>query len=76
MGETVGYNTDLGTSADVSPITKRRVYDEARDFLCNYKTVIGKEDALQRANCDDIKEGLLSGPFAESGIMAKYPKAL
>ena len=38
-GATIGYKEDLVNLTDVPPeATKRRVYDEEREFLGNYKT--------------------------------------
>ena len=56
--------------------TKHRVYDEQRRFLVNYETVLGKEEALQKAIGEDLGAGLASGPFAESELRAKYHKVL
>ena len=75
-GATTGYDTDLGNCQDVvHGETKQRVYDNARDFLGNYKTVIGKEDALQKAIGEDLKEGLVSGNFLtlRNGIHTQKP---
>ena len=48
-GDTIGYKSDAGTSLDVfHGKTKQRVYDEQRLFLGNYKTVLGKEEDLQK----------------------------
>ena len=47
-GATRGYNKDLGNAPEVpTEATKQRVYDEARDFLRNYKTAICKENATR-----------------------------
>ena len=43
---------------------KQRVYDDPREFLGNYKTVLGKEEALQKVIEKDLEEGLASGPFS------------
>ena len=56
--------------------TKQRVYDERRQFLGNYKTVVGKEEALQRVIGEDSQEGLLPGPFSEPELRHRYPKVL
>ena len=45
-----------------------------RSFLGNYKTGIGKEDALQKAIYKDLEEGMLSGPFTESELMGDTAK--
>ena len=55
---------------------KHRVYDEQREFLGNYKTVLGKEEALQKVIGEELGEGLVSVPFAESELRAKYPRVL
>ena len=74
---TVGYETDLGNSPRSPPWeTKQRVYDEQRRFLGNYKTVLGKEAALQKATDKDLEEGLVSGRFAWSELKEKYHKVL
>ena len=63
-GATIGYSECLGTFPEVFPgKTKQRVYDR-RNFLGNYKTVLGKEEALQKVIGEDIEEGLVSGPFS------------
>ena len=49
--------------------TNRRVYDESRDLLGNYKTVAGKEKAPHRVIDGDPEECLVSGHFAESELM-------
>ena len=75
--ETIGYNECLGTSPEVFPDkTTQRVYDDRRNFLGNYKTVLGKEEALQRVIGKDLEEGLVSGPFSLEQLLAKYPKVL
>ena len=44
-GTTIGYKNDIGRGADVSHVGgKRRVYGEAREFLGNYETFLGKEN--------------------------------
>ena len=48
--------------------TKHRVFDERREFLGNYKTVLGKEEALRKATGEDLEEGLVSRPFSESEL--------
>ena len=35
---------------------KQRVYDDPREFLGNYKTVLGKEESLQKAAEKDLEE--------------------
>ena len=45
-------------------------------FLGNYKTVLGKAAALQKAIDKDLAEGLVSGPFPESEVLAKYHRVL
>ena len=73
----IGYGADLGNSPEVFPgKTKRRVYDEQRRFLGNYKTVLGKGDAAQKAIGKDLDGCLASGPFAESELRDKYHKVL
>ena len=57
----IGYETDLGNFPDVfTGEAKQRVYGEQRSFLVNYKTVIGKEEALQKVIGEDSEEGLVS----------------
>ena len=56
--------------------TKHRVYGEQRRFLGNYETVLGKEGALQKVTDKDFEGCLVSGPFAEADLKAKYPKVL
>ena len=42
-GATIGYNECLGTSPEVfHGETKRRAYDDQRNFLGNYKTFLGE----------------------------------
>ena len=63
--ETIGYETSLRNCPEVFPgKTKQRVYDDRRSFLGNYKTVLGKEEALQKVIDKDLEEGLVSGPFS------------
>ena len=76
-GATIGYMSDFGDCAEVSDgEMKQRLYDDRMQLLGNYKTVLSKEDALQKAICKDLEEGLVSGPFSETGILGKYPKVL
>ena len=56
--------------------TKRRGYDDERDFLCNYKTVVGKEQTLQYGIDAKLKEGILAVPFYESELRVKFQKSL
>ena len=56
--------------------TKRRVYGEHRRFEDNYKTVLGKEDALQKGIGKELEGCQVSGPSAESELKAKNPKVL
>ena len=44
----------------------------------NYKTVLCKEEALQKVIAKDPEEGLASGPFSESELRGggKHPKVL
>ena len=61
-GAAIGYETDLWNFPEVfTGKTKRRVYDEQRRFQGNYKTVLGKEESLQKAICEDSDEGLFFG---------------
>ena len=63
-GETIGYEKCLGTFPGVSHgKTKQRIYDDPREFLGNCKTVLGKEEALQKVIGKDLGGGLVSGPF-------------
>ena len=49
QGETIDYNECLGASSEVFPgKTKQRVYEDQRNPIGNYKTVLGKEDALRK----------------------------
>ena len=67
----------MGNCAEVfTGKTKQRVCDEQREFLGNYKTVVGKEEALQKAIWQDSEEGPVSGPFSESELRAKYHRVL
>ena len=61
-GGEIGCETDLGNCTEVK--TKQRVYGEQRSFLGNYKTILGKAEALQKVIDKDLEEGLVSGPFA------------
>ena len=47
-----------------------------REFLGNYKTALGKEEALQKVIGKDLEEGLVSGPYSLEQLSSKYPKAL
>ena len=76
-GATIGYEKDLGSCPEVFPgKTKQRIYDDPREFLGNYKTVLGKEEALQKVIDKDLEEGLVSGPFSWEQLSIKYPKVL
>ena len=66
-GSTGGYMSDLRNFPDVAPgETQKRVYGEQRQFPGNYKTAVGKEEALQMVICVDLEYGLVPGPVAES----------
>ena len=46
-------------------------------MLPNYKTVLGKEEALQNVIDGEIEEGLANGPFFSlAELNAKYPNVL
>ena len=76
-GATIGYEKCLGACPEVfHGKTKQRVYDDQRSFLCNYKTVVCKEEALQKVIDKDLEEGLVSGPFSLEQLYSKYPKVL
>ena len=45
-------------------------------FLCNYKTALCKERALQKAIGGDLEDGLVSVPLPESGLIVNYPQVL
>ena len=47
-------------------------YDEQRDFLGGYKTVLGK-GGLQKVIGNDSVDGLISGPFSESELRRNPP---
>ena len=69
--------SDLGNFPEVSHVeVKQRLYDEQRQFLRNYKTFLRKEEALRKATGDDLEEGLVSGPCAESGLSGEWPRFL
>ena len=69
--------SDLRNYPEVSSgKTKQRVYDEQRQFVGNYKTVVCKGAALQMGIIEDLEDGLASGTFAESELMGKYRKVL
>ena len=69
-GDTIGYKAELGNCPEVSHVKlKQRVCDAAREFLGDYKTVLGKEDALQKVIGEDAEDGLVSAPFSESETM-------
>ena len=55
---------------------KQRAYDEQRELLCNYKTVLSKEEALQKVTVKDLEEGMVSMTFSKSEPMRKYPQVL
>ena len=74
---TIGYETSLGNSPEVFPDeAKQRVYDDQRSFLGNYKTVLCKEEALQKGIDKDLEEGLASVPFTLEQLRGEYPKVL
>ena len=53
IGATTGHMSDLRISPEgIHRRTKRRVYDEQRRFVGNYKTVVGKEEALRKLLVD------------------------
>ena len=55
---------DLGRCPEVShDRLKLSVYDDARAFRRNYKTVVSKAKALHQAIGGDLEEGLVSAPF-------------
>ena len=56
--------------------TRQRVYGEQRSLLGNYKTGLGKEEALRKVIGKDSEEGLVSGPFALEELHSKRPKVL
>ena len=43
-----------------------------REFLRNYKTFLGKEEALRKVIDQDLQKGLVSRPFSESDLGEKY----
>ena len=46
-GDTIVYKSDMGDFPEVFDSKKKhRVYDEQREFLCNCRTVLGKEEAF------------------------------
>ena len=48
-GAAIGYEKSLGSRPEVfHGETKQRACDDPREFLGIYKTVLGKEEALQR----------------------------
>ena len=66
-GEAVGGKSDLGNFHEVfHGETKQRVYDEQRELVGNYKTVLCKEEPLQKVIEKDSEEGLVSGDSPES----------
>ena len=66
----------MWNAPEVAHGEKQRVYDEQRLFLGNYKTAPCKEEDLQKVIDKDSEEGLVSGPFAEAELRAKYPQVL
>ena len=49
-GDTIGCKSDMRNFPEVFPgETKQRVYDEQCLFLGDYKTVLDKEEAFQKA---------------------------
>ena len=71
---TIGYEKSLRSRPEVFPvIAKQRVYDDPMGFLGNYKTVLGKEEALQKVIAKDLEEGLVLGPFSLEQLSTKYP---
>ena len=58
----MGYMSDSGV-AQKSPHgeTKRRVYGEQRQFLGNYKPVVGTDDSLRNVIGGDSEDGISSG---------------
>ena len=64
-GATIGYKLELGNFQEFHMAkTKQRAYDEQRECLGNYKTVLFKEEALQKVIDKGLEEGLVSGPFS------------
>ena len=76
-GDTVGYMADLGNFPEVfNGETKRRVYDEQRQFLGNYKTDIWNVGFFTKVIGGGSEYGLLSGTFSESEMVGKYQNVL
>ena len=48
-GATIGYNECLGSCPEVSPgKIKQRIYDDPREFLCNYKRPRAKKKLYKK----------------------------
>ena len=76
-GDIVGYKSDSGNCPEVpTGEIKHRVYGEPRECLCNYKTVLCKEEALPKVIGRYLEEGLVAGPFSESKLRGKYHQVL
>ena len=70
--DTVCYMSGLGDFPGVfADKTKQRVYDEKREFLGSYKTVLRKKDTLRKVIGGALEEGLVSGPFPGSELSAE-----
>ena len=71
---TTAYNEDIGNPPQVFPgETKQRVYDDARDFLINYKAGVGGEKSPGKAINGDPQEVLVSGHFGRIGYESELP---
>ena len=75
-GEAIRYKISMKMPRSLSRQNKQRIYDEPREFLCNYKTALVREEALQNAVDGNLEEGLAPWPFSESELRAKFPKYL
>ena len=53
--------SDLGNGPEVFDGEKQRVFDEQRQFLCNYNNVVGNEETLQNVTDEDLEEGPVEG---------------
>ena len=76
IGETIGYNEDLGSRPEVSSgKIKQRVYDDPREFLGNYKTVLGKGGGIAKGHRRRLGRRSGIGAFFFRAIVGRVPKS-
>ena len=75
-GDTIGYKSDLGNLPEVFHGEQNSVSTTNREFLVNYNTVLGEEEALHKVIDRDLEEGQVSCHLPESELRSKYPQVL